>query len=143
MRPKLYDEVSKACFHLVSQARKCLTPVLALRNHLHRNVNDEDLPRVAIDRVLAVVGKIHWGVLGWKEFLLAVRAMSRYALELEAFISWARDVQAYPNVITRERQDVRGAIFEDFDFDIFLAFAKIHKPVYLRINNKPVPSNQI
>ncbi|EIM91971.1 uncharacterized protein STEHIDRAFT_151326 [Stereum hirsutum FP-91666 SS1] len=139
LRPELYQEISRTCFRLCHEVRDLLPLVLTLRNHLNQVVNDEDLPRGLLTRTLAAVGHLERGVLGWKDFLFTVRTVSRCGLELHAFLSWACDVRVYPNTGTPGQENVRGAIFEDGDFDIFLTFAKASNPVYLRLEERPVP----
>lgn len=139
LKPELRDDLFGLCYRLCSRARSLCTVVLSIRTHLNRDVNNDDLPLDLLDRTLAVMGRIDTGVLGWNLFLLSVRHLIRSALELEAFISWAEDVRIYPRPRAWETRAIRGAIFEERDYDFFLAFRAMNLPVYLRLENQPLP----
>lgn len=135
------ESLVQTSFSLISQVEIIMSRVLSIRNHLNRDVEDGDLPRQIIQRVKEILGQIHYGVVGWKEFLLNVRSLFRALLELTAFVTWASDVRSYPNLGQRNPLVVRGAIFETFDFDLFLAFTNIGLPMYLRVETRHPPSS--
>lgn len=137
------DTLVVASFALINRVEEIIKTILDRRNHLNRDVQTADLPHGIIARVRSLFGMIGHGVLGWKEFLLSVRALFRATLELAAFVAWAMDVWQYPHCDPRRDVELRGAIFESYDHDLFLAFAHCGLPAYLRLDRQPIPDSNL
>lgn len=144
--PSIIDAFTEARRFLADELKWVCQRVLKNRNLLNQDVEESDLPLWRIHDALNAWGNLVQGVAGWTEFVLYFRAFQRAALEMDACIRWAYDVFHYPTLKSPKRHPghaLRGSIFDDKDYEVFLAFARYKISAYLVNNGFPVPDPSI
>lgn len=121
---EILSALSSKRLELRSKVSWCIEHVLKMRCLLNRDVTDNDLPRQTLHNECRLFFTLVSGVVGWKSFVIAMRAYERVLLEMQAFVDWSMDIKHWPvQHAPKSPQNLRGSIFLLADSDIFIAFA--------------------